>query len=254
VRTIVKEIINIPSYPLLYDLHHATHLEDLPLWLSLAEQFGDPLLELGCGTGRVLLPLARAGHRTVGLDRDPAMLAYLLRFKDLPTHSHVFCADMTAYRLDLLFALALLPCNTYSTLTASERVKTLRLARAHLQPGGLFVASLANPMLLEKVPATGETEVEQVFFYPQSGHPIQVSSAWQRSTDIFIVIWYYDHLYPDGRVERLTLRQEHHLASLEKYQAEIEGCGFTSLTTLGDFDRSPYNVRSPHLILLAATR
>ena len=250
-RTIVKEIIHITCYPLLYDLHHTNYLEDLPLWLALAEQYGDPLLELGCGAGRVLLPLARAGHHIIGLDRDPAMLAYLINSKSLPSNAHVFCADMTAFRLDLLFALVLLPCNTFSILSAPERLEMLRLAHAHLQPSGLFAASLANPVLLETLPADGETEVEQVFFHPQDGHPIQVSSAWQRSTDIFTVLWHYDHLYPDGRVERLTVRQEHHLASAETYRAEIVGSGFTPLTALGDFDRSPYTAGSPHLILLA---
>jgi hypothetical protein len=179
------------------------------------------------------------------------MLAYLLLVKDLPPHALIFCADMMAFWLERSFALVLLPCNTFSTLSASERVGMLRLVRAHLQPGGLFAASLANPVLLEALPAEGETEVEEVFYHPQDGHPIQVSSAWQRTQEIFTVLWHYDQLYPDGQVERLTVRQEHHLVLLETYQAEIERCGFASLTALGDFDRSPYTPKSSHLILLA---
>ena len=60
--------------PELYDLEHAEFTEDVDLYLRLAEVVGDPILELGCGTGRVLAPLAAAGHRVTGIDRSRAML------------------------------------------------------------------------------------------------------------------------------------------------------------------------------------
>src|SRR3712207_2002018 len=60
--------------PELYDLEHAEFTEDIDLYLRLAEVVGDPILELGCGTGRVLGPLAAAGHRVTGVDRSGAML------------------------------------------------------------------------------------------------------------------------------------------------------------------------------------
>ena len=55
----------------LYHAHHSRNLEDLPFWQELARQQGSPILELGCGSGRVLLPLARAGYNVVGLEREP---------------------------------------------------------------------------------------------------------------------------------------------------------------------------------------
>jgi len=60
-----------------YDLENADFTEDLDYWLDLAEEHGDPILELGCGTGRVLLNLARRGHAITGLDNSPDMLARL---------------------------------------------------------------------------------------------------------------------------------------------------------------------------------
>src|SRR5215218_11514137 len=60
--------------PELYDLEHAGFMEDIELYLRLAEVVGDPILELGCGTGRVLAPLAAAGHRVTGVDRSRPML------------------------------------------------------------------------------------------------------------------------------------------------------------------------------------
>src|SRR5919107_2851644 len=60
--------------PELYDLEHAEFTEDIDLFLRLAEVVGDPILELGCGTGRVLGPLAAAGNRITGVDRSGPML------------------------------------------------------------------------------------------------------------------------------------------------------------------------------------
>src|SRR5215217_5506482 len=60
--------------PELYDLEHAGFTEDVGLYLRLAEVVGDPILELGCGTERVLGPLAAAGNRVTGIDRSRPML------------------------------------------------------------------------------------------------------------------------------------------------------------------------------------
>ena len=104
-------------FPLLYHTHHQHVTEDLPFWQSLARWQGDPILELGCGTGRVLLPLAEAGHTVYGIDNAPNMLSFLRQRipPELEDHIHLFEADMTHFSIDERFRLILLPCNTYST-------------------------------------------------------------------------------------------------------------------------------------------
>ena len=82
-------------FPTLYHAHHGQYQEDLPFWLKLANQQGGPVLELGCGTGRVLLPLARGGFQTVGLDNDLEMLRFLqaARGADLQPAPLLFAAS-----------------------------------------------------------------------------------------------------------------------------------------------------------------
>ena len=88
---------------------------------------GSRVLELGCGTGRILLPLAQAGVRMVGLDNDLDMLDYLRSHlpAELTPEPLLFAAEITNFHLELSFGLVILPCNTWSTLSAAQRLQAL---------------------------------------------------------------------------------------------------------------------------------
>ncbi|OGO38663.1 MAG: hypothetical protein A2W35_06950 [Chloroflexi bacterium RBG_16_57_11] len=242
----------------LYHAHHSLDNEDLAFWLDLAAQQPGPVLELGCGTGRVLVPLARAGYRMVGLDRDPEMLALLSARLPAELYRSVllFQADFTRFHLACTFSLILLPCNTYSTLSALDRQAVLACAQAHLSGDGVFGISLPNPDWLRSLPARSEAEVEEVFPHPLDGEPVQVSSAWQRTRSRlrqeFILDWHYDHLKPDGSVERLSVRSRHDLTPAVDYLEEIRSAGFERVQSFGGFDYQAFTPDSPEWIILAS--
>jgi hypothetical protein len=144
-----------------------------------------------------------------------------------------------------------MPCNTLSTLSAEERPRVFACLRRHLRQGGTFAASLPSPLALRQMPARGEEEVEEFLEHPDTGGVLQVSSAWRRTKQAFEVTWHYDHLRPDGMVERLSVRARHSLDILEVYQAELHQAGLEVVQVYGDFDRSAYTAESPDLILLA---
>ena len=240
----------------LYQAHHIRHTEDLPFWLQLATRQSGPILELGCGTGRVLICLAHAGYTVYGLDHDAGMLS-LLQLQagaDLAAHCLFFNADMAAFHLARSFPLILLPCNTLSTLPSGTRRATLAHVRQHLSPTGLFAASLPNPALLARLPRRAEPEIEEIFPHPIDGEPVQVSSTWQRSATHFTISWHYDHLLPDGCVERFTAQVCHELLPVESYQEEFRNAGLRIEILYGDFDQSPYTENSASLIVLAQAR
>jgi len=238
----------------LYHAHHNRHLEDLPFWLELARRYDGSILELGCGSGRVLLPLARQGHRVVGLERDAEMLTVLheVLTPDLEVQVQLVQGDMAAFNLGQRFTLILLPCNTISTLSAVQRRGMLECVRRHLRPDGLFAASLPNPALLWRLPRLAEPEIEESFPHPLDGEPVQVSSGWQRTSRHLIVQWHYDHLLPDGRVERFSTQVRHELALAEDYAAELGAAELCLVDRYGDFDNSAYHLESPYLILTAS--
>jgi SAM-dependent methyltransferase len=246
------------TFPLLYYTHYNHHLEDLPFWLDLADRQGGPILELGCGTGRVLIPLIKAGHRAFGLDDDYAMLSFL-KFKlasecenEFLHQAPIFQADMRSFHLHARFPFIFVPCNTWSILDPPGRQRALANISAHLSPTGLFVASVPNPLLLRELPARSDVEFEESFEHPLSRNPVQVSSGWKRDKIKFTVSWYYDHLLPDGTVERLKVNAAHHLSTTDDFLDELRMAGLQINATWGDFDGSAYAPDSTYLILAAS--
>ncbi|HWJ42212.1 MAG TPA: class I SAM-dependent methyltransferase [Solirubrobacterales bacterium] len=129
-----------------HDVECGAYAADLPLWEELAENGAGPVLELGCGTGRVALHLARRGHRVVGLDADGELLAALeSRGEDLPLSTVE--ADARAFLLEEPVALVLAPTHLLQLLPdPAQRTECLRSVAAALRPGGLLAAAIIESM------------------------------------------------------------------------------------------------------------
>lgn len=129
-----------------HDVECGAYAADLPLWEELAERCGGPVLELGCGTGRVALHLARRGHQVIGLDREQELLAALAaRGADLPVST--LEADAREFELPEPAALVLAPTHLLQLLDgAGERAGSLRSIAAALRPGGILAASIIEEM------------------------------------------------------------------------------------------------------------
>jgi len=238
----------------LYHEHHSRHEEDLHFWREQLERQGGPFLELGCGTGRVLLRLADENRHAFGLDKSKSMLKVLR--ENIPATVrdcvHIIQADLTAFRLSRDFPLVILPCNTYSTLSPANRKAALIRIQEHLAHAGRFAASLPNPDLLKSLPEQGDVEVEEDFPHPVDRRPVQVSSSWKRTSDQFTLHYDYDHLFEDGRVVRASIETSHYLTPPKVLLDELTTAGLSIERIYGDYDRSPYNDSSPGLIITAS--
>jgi len=157
-----------------YDLLHSSYNADLPTYLDLAEEYGDPILELGSGTGRLLIPLARAGYRVTGLDCAEDMFALCrkkLEAENGATRERVTLVngDMRDFDLDMKFNMVLAACNTIlHCTTIDDLLAVLARARRHLSQKGVFVVDFAIPNILRMLQTNGaEARFEMV--HPVSG-------------------------------------------------------------------------------------
>ncbi|MEK6221703.1 MAG: class I SAM-dependent methyltransferase [Chloroflexota bacterium] len=236
--------------PTLYHAHHQSYTEDLAYWQSLAETNPGALLELGCGTGRVLTTLVKQGFQITGLDNDSQALAFLTDHLEETNISAVrlIHSDLTNFSVAQRFSLIILPCNTYSTLDNAQRLATLKTVSQHLAPGGVFAVSMPNPGVINQLPGNSPPEEESSFIHPQSHNPVSVMSGWQKRSKRWVLDWHYDHLFSDGQVERSTITVVHHIEDPATHMKEWKDSGF-SVLQYGDFKRSDFNQDSQYLIL-----
>jgi SAM-dependent methyltransferase len=126
-----------------HDIECGGYLADLPLWRELARAEAGPVLDVGAGTGRVALQLARAGHDVTALDRESELLA-VLRERAGQLHVATVVADASGFALDRRFGLVIVPMQTIQLLP--DRAGFLAAAHCHLLPGGLLAVAITAAM------------------------------------------------------------------------------------------------------------
>jgi SAM-dependent methyltransferase len=168
--------------PALYDVQYSAYREDLPFWADLARGAGGPVLEVGCGTGRVHLPMLQAGADLEGFDLQPAMLDELRRKAAvLGLAPRVHEADMRDFTLPRRYALIVIPFRAFlHNLTTADQLATLRACRQHLDAGGRLVVDLFYPSFARLTEPDGEWRLEREFPHPESGRPMSVVSRHER--------------------------------------------------------------------------
>ena len=245
-----------------YDLTHASLTADFPLILQLAANANGPVLELGCGSGRLLLPLARAGHTVTGLDLSIAMLdraqARLAQEATaVQARAALHQADMTSFSLPNAprFGLIIIPYNTLLHLDTAQAVATLRQARRYLAGNGRLFIDLANPVDIANTPEDALLSLENVLTDPETGELIVhlASNRLDTAVQTMHITWIYDVSAPNGGpVHRTVSQANYHYRYPHQLELLLQEAGYTLLNLWGDYDQSPYDETSHRLLALAA--
>ena len=237
---------------------------DVLFFVDAATDAGSPVLEVGCGTGRVLIPSARAGIDVVGLDASPQMLAVCrerLRREDVAVRSRVELvqADMRAFELGRQFTLATLPFRPFQHLvTVEEQLSCLVSIRRHLIEGGRLILDLFNPSLeaLASRPEGQEFGDEPEFSTPDGRRVVRRhrTVAHDRFNQVSQVELIYYVTHPDGREERLV----HAFPMRYLFRFEVEHllvrCGFDVEQLYAGFDKSAFGSRYPGDLIFVARK
>lgn len=243
-----------------YDLLHQSLTADIGFVLTLAGHTGSPILELGCGTGRLLLPLARAGYTVTGLDNAPAMLARAQRRLAAEPGAvreriQLVAADMSAFSLaQERYALALIPYNTLLHLDPVAAVATCRAVARALAPGALFFLDLANPHLLDQTPNDRFLTLEGTLADPDTGDLLLVlaSNQLEEVAQQLHITWIYDASPPaGGPVKRTVVEISYHYYFLHQLELLLQEAGFVLEAVYGNYNQVPFDEESERLLLLA---
>jgi SAM-dependent methyltransferase len=163
------------SVAIWHEVECASYAADLELWEELAQAADGPILDLGCGTGRVALHLARRGYTVVGLDIEPQLVAKLAERGDgLPVQAVL--GDARAFELDTDIALALAPMQLMQLLPGAEgRLDLLGSVAAHLLPGGRIAMAIVESL----PPADGDglplPDVREIGDWVYSSLPLETA-------------------------------------------------------------------------------
>jgi SAM-dependent methyltransferase len=206
----------------LYDHEYKRRRDDVRWYRRLAErELGKPdgrrtLLELGCGSGRTLIPLVRDGWRVVGLDAAPAMLARcrerLARVgPEAVARAELVEGDFREVSLGRRFPLVICPFNAFMHLYTRQDVERfLAVVHAHLEPGGLFAFDVLNPDLAWLSRDPRKRWARTRFRHPRTGKITYYSTSVSYDAALqvaFMRIYYEPERGGRARMVRLTHRQ-----------------------------------------------
>lgn len=248
---------NYDPFARFYDLFYGGQIDDLPMYRDFALAAAGPILELGCGTGRVLVPLAHDGHAVTGLDISEAMLDAArakVQAAGVETRVKLVRGDMCDFELPDSYSLAIIPINTFMHCHNLERqLACLRCVRRHLVPGGQLVIDVFHPDLQTLLESDGRLLLRGEVVDPDTGHTLQhyvtrrVELATQTQHTTFVI----DEIDASGNVRRSLF--PFRMRFVYRYEMELllRLAGYSLEAVYGSYDLEPFDSDSEKMIFVA---
>jgi len=242
-----------------YDVEHAHFTEDLDMYQNFAETSGGAILELACGSGRVLLPLAQAGYEVLGVDTSAPMLA-LAQQRIQEAGGSLRCElmqqDMATMRLGRKFRMAFIALGSFAhVITHKEQQQALANIRTHLSTGSLFIldTSNADARYMEDL---GGHVLHQGTWRREDGSMLThfVSPASSPERHLLELTHFYDQHSQGGIVQRTTVTTHLFLFDRGEMELLLEQAGFAVKDVYGDYDLGPCLLDSPRMIFVTEAR
>lgn len=225
---------------------------DAAFYQALAVESGGPVLELGCGTGRVLLPIAARGIVCAGVDASPAMLGQFRRKPGAAAvtlvHARMESFDLAGQRFPLIFS----AFRAFQHLdTVEQQLACLARVRAHLAPGGALAFDVFHPSL-ENMARDADPEAPDLAF-EREGRAVTrfVTVKRDRVHQLLHLTMRYVETAASGPPAETTVHFT--MRWFWRYELEhlLHRAGFSDVAIYGDFDRSPVTRTSPAFVVVA---
>ncbi len=238
-----------------YDYEQKDFVKDIPFYVEFAKRCGGEVMELGCGTGRVLLPIAREGIQITGLDASPEMLGVAQKKIDEKIKNNVTLlqGDMKCFELSKKFSFIFIAFRSFQCLlTKEDQVSCLRSVWKHLRDDGTLIIDLFAPRhdLLAQV----ERKFDLPEFYDEEEN-VEIARRCEDKYDLAKQTLHEDRFYEwtDKSGKSCCQKWSFVLSYLFRYETQLllEKCGFTVEEVYGDFNKSPYDYYSGEQIFVA---
>jgi ubiquinone/menaquinone biosynthesis C-methylase UbiE len=248
----VKDSAYVGQSAVYYD-HVATGVDgDVAFYVGEARADGSPILELGCGTGRITIPMAEAGLDVVGLDASHDMLV-IARGKlaalspPLRRRVQLVEGDMRSFAMDRRFSLVTIPYRAFlHNLTVEDQLHTLRRVGEHLSDNGRLIFNIFDPKVQNlaagswSMPASRRRE----FVHPRTGNRVTIKEEFTYDLERQMVdgAFVFDEINTTtGKIVE-TIRSPLTLRYVFRYEMEhlLTLSGFRIDALFGDFKRGPF--------------
>jgi SAM-dependent methyltransferase len=238
-----------------YDAENAHFTDDLPLYSDLAANAAQPILDIGCGSGRVCLHLAQEGYRVTGVDTSAQMLQFAQRKIDAMPHLSEVLRLVQSDVMDFSegeYGLILLAYNALMHFTsAHSQISLLRHLRSLLADDGLIIIDLPNAG--EAYAAEDEAGIilERSFIEPDTGHLVmqQSVSTLNRAEQLLHVTWIYDEILADGTVKRTLAPLQLRYVFPSELLLMLQLCDLSPQESFGSYDQNPFDEGAERFIV-----
>lgn len=244
-------------YARFYDLDFGDTDADLLMIQQFASRCGSPILDVACGSGRVLLHLARQGYTVTGVDIAKAMLARARRkvtAESLDGRVTLLQQDMRDLEIEDRFNLAVVAVNSFMhLLDVRDQLAALGSIRRHLQPGGLLLLDLFNPDPGRLLDARGQVYLDKVVTEPDSGHRLIRFRSQQVDLvrQILYVTFIIDEIDAEGTVQRTLFPVSMHYLFRGELDLLLGQAGFVIESVYGSYDLDDFEDDSDKMIAVA---
>jgi cyclopropane fatty-acyl-phospholipid synthase-like methyltransferase len=242
-----------------YDVEHARFDEDIDLYLNFAELRGGPLLELACGSGRLLLPLAQAGYEVTGVDTSARMLELArqrLEAAEVAARCTLVQQDMRDLQSGKKFHLAFIALGSFGHVCARKTQReALHAIRSHLTSGGTFILDISNEDARYMESMSGQV-LHQGTWQLGDGSMLThfVSPASSTTTHLLDLTHFYDTHIQGEAVRRTIIQTQLYLFERNEMELLLEQAGFVVKDVYGNYDLSQYEHGSPRMLFVAEAR
>lgn len=244
-------------YARFYDLDYAGFDDDQQFVQQSAVRCGSPILELGCGTGRLLLPLAAGGYEVTGVDVSAAMLETARQkatVQGLNSHVTLVKQDMRELDLGCRYNLAYAAINSFMhMMTTDDQLAALNSIHQHLNSDGVFLLDLFNPHPDRLLDSRGQVVLDKVMTDPETGQHLMKfrTQTVDLAEQTLHTILFLDQVNSEGHVQRTVFTFSLRYIFSGELELLLDRAGFQLEAVYGSYELDEFTGESDKMIAIA---